>query len=265
MNDYYRILGVSETASQSEIKRAYRKKAKELHPDLSAKNSAEFRAVVTAYKTLSDHRSRLLFDAQYAFARRRARPAGSKVFDYRTWLVERYDEQSRSRLIVFDLLHELEEDAVDEYKKLIAENPLFTLARYFTREESMDYGFILAEELVNYEDYYAACVLLEKILLLEKTFSFFKVFSEEVKDFARTVFIDMLEGSVSDEYAIDLWKRALELALGDKADEELLCKIADAYTRLGDDVTAHLCAEEAVRLQQRGKKKKDSLYDSLKK
>jgi uncharacterized protein HemY len=129
----------------------------------------------------------------------------------------------------------------------------------------MDYGFILAEELVNCEDYYAACVLLEKILLLEKTFSFFKFFSEEVKDFARTVFIVMLEGSVADECAIDLWKRALELALGDKADEELLCKIADAYTRLGDDETAQLCAEEAVRLQKHEKKKKDSLHDSLKK
>jgi curved DNA-binding protein CbpA len=246
MNDYYRILGVSQTASQSEIKRAYRKKAKELHPDLSAKKSAEFRALVAAYKTLVNDRTRQIFDARFEGVRR----AAGNLFDYRAWLIECNDERSRSRLIVFDLLHEREDEAVREYKKILAENPAFTLGRWFTREEYMDYGFILAEELAARKEFVQACALLEKIILMEKTFSFFRLFFEDVADFARAVFVELLEDEVSDEQAVELWKRALELNLGGETDRALLQKIGYAYTRLGDNETARLCFDEARRMME---------------
>jgi curved DNA-binding protein CbpA len=251
MNDFYRILGVNVTASQAEIKRAYRKKAKELHPDLSSKKSAEFRTLVAAYKTLSDARMRQIFDARYASVRRQG--AQVSAFDYRSWLMSRYDEQSRSRLIVFDLLHDREEEAVAEYQKLVAKDASFTLSRWFTREEFMDYGFILAEELAERSAFHEACALLERIVRMEKTFSFFHGFFEEVAGFTREVFVTKLEGFVSDECAIALWKRALDLGLGVQADSELLFKIADAYTRLGDEQTASLCAQEAYCLRHEAK------------
>jgi curved DNA-binding protein CbpA len=237
--DYYRILGVSETASQAEIKRAYRKKAKELHPDLGVKTTAEFRALVAAYKALSDDRSRQMFDARYE------RERGRQDFDYRSWLVERGDEQSGSRLVVYDLLHEREDDAVGEYKKLIAANPSFSLGKWFSREEFMDYGFILAEELTARCEYWEACLLLEKIIGLEKTFSFFKQFYRDVQEFARNVFVSLLPGGLDEDRAIELWKRALELDLGEETDRKLLEKLAGAYERLGDRETARLCFERA--------------------
>ena len=57
MNDYYAILGVSRDADQSEIKKAYRKKARELHPDYGGDEEA-FKELSVAYETLSDPEKR---------------------------------------------------------------------------------------------------------------------------------------------------------------------------------------------------------------
>jgi hypothetical protein len=64
--DPYRILGVSRTASQAEIKRAYRVKARETHPDKNPGNlekaEALFRDVAASYELLSDDNARKDFD-----------------------------------------------------------------------------------------------------------------------------------------------------------------------------------------------------------
>lgn len=65
--DLYKILGVSNIASKSEIKKAYRRKARETHPDKqigvnTELASMEFREVVEAYEILSDDESRKHYD-----------------------------------------------------------------------------------------------------------------------------------------------------------------------------------------------------------
>lgn len=64
--DPYKILGVPKTATQDEIKKAYRKLAKSLHPDLHPDDpgkQAEFQAVSAAHDLLRDPEKRRRFDA----------------------------------------------------------------------------------------------------------------------------------------------------------------------------------------------------------
>ena len=62
--DYYEVLGVSRTASEAEIKKAFRNLARELHPDVSGAPDAEerFKEVVEAYEVLSSSERRELYD-----------------------------------------------------------------------------------------------------------------------------------------------------------------------------------------------------------
>ena len=66
MTNYYDLLGVAKDASQSDIKKAYRKKAMKWHPDKNQNNREEaeqkFKEIGKAYNVLSDENSRRNYD-----------------------------------------------------------------------------------------------------------------------------------------------------------------------------------------------------------
>jgi DnaJ-class molecular chaperone len=84
-DDPYKALGVDKRATQDEIKKAYRKLAKSLHPDLHPDDpgkKSEFQAVSAAYELLRDPEKRRRFDAGEIDAQGHERPERQFYRDY---------------------------------------------------------------------------------------------------------------------------------------------------------------------------------------
>jgi curved DNA-binding protein CbpA len=192
LDNYYKLLGVKPGASAAEIKKAFRKKAKQLHPDIAgASNSGAMRKLIAAYEELSDLNRRFNYDRAYSFY---AKKTG---FDYRTWLNEQEKPEYKAKLIFYELLHLEEERAIEVWRKNGGLD--FQMEKHMEREDWMDCQYILAEELDRRNFSFEAFKLLAAILAEEYRRPYFNHFTTDIKKYVKTIINKRLKQQVDNE------------------------------------------------------------------
>ena len=95
--DLYAILGVSKDATDAEIKKAFRRKARELHPDVNKAPDAEdrFKELNEAYDVLSDANKRAQYDRFGTIPGAAGGPAGGYNVDFEDNLRRRFRRHGR--------------------------------------------------------------------------------------------------------------------------------------------------------------------------
>lgn len=245
MQDHYRLLGVKPDASPAELKKAFRHKVKQIHPDLNPLNpdiSKRMQDLIDAYTTLVDP----VLREEYNTASRRH--MGENPFDYRLFLKTEGDQGSLAKLIFFDLLHDFEDEAIEQYRSLVTQNS-FSLRDNLDREDFMDCAYILAEELELRADFINAFELYFQISQLELQKSYFRFFFEEVIMHLRN-----LLGPTSplpDDKILLCLERTIQLGLPAKETAWFMKSAAEAYLKRNQRPRALFYLQESLRLDSR--------------
>ena len=221
MENYYNLLGIKPGASASEIKKAFRNKAKQLHPDIAGSEQAEpMRKLLAAYEALSDLNRRFGYDKVYSTY------AKKTSFDYRVWLKEQGDPQSMAKLVFYELLRLEEDRAIETWRENGGLD--FNLKEYLERADWMDCQYILAEELDKRGFSFEAFKLITALLAEELRRPYFNLFTPEIYIYLKSMVNKRLKLQVDSETWIDCMEALI--GIGFSAHDENIFKESIADT-----------------------------------
>ena len=226
MNNHYELLGVKPGASTAEIKKAFRQKAKQLHPDIAGLGHAEaMRKLIKAYEALSNIESRFEYDTIFKKSAAYAAYTGSG-FDYRIWLNTQDDPASKAKLVFYELLRLEEERAIEVWRENGGLD--FKMNKLMDRADWMDCQYILAEELDKRDYSFEAFKLLTDILAEEKRRPYFNLFTPEIKSYVMSIVRRKLKTQVDSETWIDCMESLIDI--GFSVQDETFFKESMAQT-----------------------------------
>ena len=248
--NYYEILGVTPNASDQDIKRSFRRKAKEAHPDISVLGGGDsetrIRHLITAYEILSDPGRRAEYDRAHKHSFR------TIGFDYREYLRTRTDDlRSQAKLVFYDLLNSQDTDAIDLYERLTSNGAELILQENLSRGDFMDCAFLLAEAYDRRGDFVKACEIYKKLYECEIERPYFRHFVVEVVERLRIITCVKMVPVLPVPATIQYIKDMIDLDFSRK-DSAFFCKrIAEIYAESGDTGAAIQYLQKGLELDGR--------------
>lgn len=267
--DYYQILEIERSATDREIKGAYRKLAKRYHPDKNPERTAfaekMFREICSAYNTLQDQKRKSDYDRTLQTIERQQK-SQEAYFDRLNRLEHNY---AKLELLLHALLHHNYETGISMYEQLCNHSQEigkeWCIDDFLSYEESRDCEFLIAEAyqklgfsngdassaLERHRKIEQAMRLYESLLSAESKRPCFKHFIQEVKERLKFIYLYHFSVKGYDERChIPLTKiRALKLPKRETA--WMYKKIAEFYVEIDQFPEARTVLKMAFELQPR--------------
>ena len=241
---YYDVLDVERTASQTDIKRAFRKLAKRYHPDTNPGHSQaaakRLKQVMAAYRVLSNERERARYDVLLQTSPQfgDAAPFG------------RADTVSeRVREMLDDLLSGEGMRALAVYDDVAAQEG-FGLDNHLDTRDYLDCVFLLAEQLERVNRDREAVRLYEELYALEKEPPRHRYFFDTVKVRLKKLYSRKLPRDArTPEEEIHCYERILQFDVDRSEKAFILKKIAEVHLKVGETQEAKRVFQEALHLK----------------
>ncbi len=246
--DHYLILEIECSASDEDIKQAFRRLAKKFHPDKNPgsekKAEQRFKQLTAAYEILSNSKSRYIYDrmlkAHSANTRNRYRDDLHKK--------AKKDVAYRCRLLLYELLNQNAHSALEIYEDLMSRKPDLNLSAYMSDGDIRDCEFLLAEAYHHRGKLAEAAGLYEKILEKERKKAYFRRFAQEIRLMLRDVYIQYIKKAGSSEEVMMSLNKILGLDLSNREIAWIHKKAAEAYYRTEDTDRARAALSRAFQV-----------------
>ncbi|MFP4176270.1 MAG: DnaJ domain-containing protein [Planctomycetota bacterium] len=243
--NYYDILGVERDASQSEIKKAFRRMAKKYHPDTNREDSKQeasrrMKQIMAAYRVLNNERERARYDVLLQTSPAFNEPEETEWDKGVKGQVER---------MLDCLLQDKGQQAIDIWDELSIDQS-FDLEDYLDTRDYLDCLFLLAEELEEVERNREAADLYEELFEKEKEPPRQRYFYEEVEVRLKKLYSRKLPRDATDpNEEIACYERILEFDVDRSEKAFILKKIAEVHLAMGDEEKATEVFEQALDLK----------------
>ena len=237
MIDHYKILGLTINASAGEVKKAFRAKAKEYHPDRNVDRSAwataKMKRLIEAHRILSSQSHREIYDRQYRLAMGRSESRTEE------WLRRHHEKRwTAAQSILNDLLAGNGAKAAKAYEALRKKNKDYDLCEHLKIRDWVDCKFLLAEEYENQGRFVEAAELYEALYECDEAKAHTPHFLQELGERLQRLYVRRLAPSASPEMAVQYYLHALPLERSGVRRSFLHKKLAECHLQMENPAEA---------------------------